>query len=142
MELTTIHHFALSVADLDTSIEWYQDKLSFILERRFSPAVDIEIAHMLSQGGVRIELLFQAGSAPSPDEGKDPLAAIGTRGAKHIGFLVDDVDAVARTLQARGVELVLGPVEVPPAGVKNLFILDNSGNQLKFDQWLDSAQLG
>lgn len=98
MIIQKIHHFALVVEHLDASISWYQEILGFVLERRFGfPDIGVEIAHIIHPSDVRIELIQQEGSVPSPDRGLDAFGALRTRGAKHIGLLVDDIEAAARS---------------------------------------------
>jgi len=59
------------------------------------------------------------------------------QGSKHIGFLVTDLEATAQELRARGVEFVMEPNTVEPAGVKNFWIKDPAGTLIEFDQWLE-----
>jgi len=137
MVVKQIHHFALVVQDVDASVGWYEDMLGFRLERRFGfPGAGVEIAHILTPSGVRIELIEQAGSESGPDEGKDAFGALYTRGAKHIGLLVDDIEAVVEELKAKGADVVHEVTAVEPAGVRNFWIRDNSGNHIEFNQWL------
>ena len=133
-----MHHFAIVVADLDEALRWYEEKLGFKLEKRFGfPEVGTEIAHIVSDSGLRLEVMSRAGSVSGPDVGRDAFGALLTQGAKHIGFLVQDVDATAEELQRRGVELVHEPTTVPPAGVRNCWIRDTSGTLIEFVQVLD-----
>ncbi len=137
MVVKQIHHFALVVQNVDASVYWYEEMLGFKLERRFGfPEAGVEIAHILTSSGVRIELIDQAGSESSPDGGKDAFKALYTRGAKHIGLLVDDIEAVAEELKAKGADAVHEVTAVEPAGVKNFWIRDNSGNLIEFNEWL------
>lgn len=137
MELRQFHHFALVVADVDASTRWYGDVLGFALERRFGFAeAGVEIAHVVSTAGIRLELIQQTGSAPSPDVGQDAFGALRTQGAKHVGLLVDDADAALAELRAKGVEVVHEVTTVEPAGVRNFWVRDNSGNLIEFNEWL------
>jgi methylmalonyl-CoA/ethylmalonyl-CoA epimerase len=137
MNILMLHHFALVVPDLDASVGWYQDVLGFALERRFSFAeVGVTIAHVVSPSGVRIELIQQDGAVASPDVGQDAFGALRTQGAKHIGLLVDDLNAVANELKAKGAEVVHDVTVVEPAGVRNFWIRDNAGNLIELNQWL------
>ena len=56
-----MHHLAIVVADLDKSLQWYEEKLGFKLEKRFGFAeAGTEIAHILSDGGLRLEVISRA----------------------------------------------------------------------------------
>ena len=137
MDLQQIHHFALVVGDLDASVRWYGDMLGFKLERRFGfPDAGVEIAHVVTPGRIRLELIQEAGSVPSPDVGQDAFGALHTEGAKHIGLLVGDIEGAARELRAKGVEVVHDVTTVEPAGVQNFWVRDNGGNLIEFNQWL------
>jgi methylmalonyl-CoA/ethylmalonyl-CoA epimerase len=132
-----LHHYAVGVSDLDRAIEWYGRVLDFELERRFGvPESATQIAHLVDPNGVRIELLARGGSTAGPDATADPFASLLVQGAKHIGFLVDDVDAAWSRLRERGAEAVAEPATVEPAGVRNCFVRDPDGTIVEFDQWL------
>ncbi len=131
-----MHHFAIVASDLDAATEWYREMLGFEVERRFGfPEAGIEIAHLLC-GELRIEIIARQGSAAGSDVGRDAFSALLTQGAKHIGFLVDDIEAVAGELKRRGAEVVHEPVAVEPAGVMTFWIRDPDGTLIEFDQWL------
>ena len=135
MNFEQIHHFGLVIKNMDDSLAWYKEKLGFELEKRwrFPEAPDLEFAHIRS-GNVRFELFENKGSSASPDEGADVFSALTTRGAKHVGLLVDDIEALKNELEEKGVELISDIMTVEPVKVRNLFIKDNSGNQIEFDQ--------
>ena len=119
---------------------WYRDVLGFALERRFGfPEAGVEIAHVVSAAGIRIELIQQAGSVPSPDVDRDAFGALRTQGAKHVGLLVEDIEAVAAELRAKGAEVIHEVTVVAPAGVRNFWIRDNAGNLIEINQWLSPA---
>jgi methylmalonyl-CoA/ethylmalonyl-CoA epimerase len=140
MDIRGIHHFALVVPNLDASVEWYGRVLGFALERRFGFAeAGVDIAHLLGPAGVRLELIQQAGSGPSPDLERDAFGALLTQGAKHIGLLVDDIEAAAAELKAKGAEVVHEVTTVEPAGVRNFWIRDNAGYLLEINQWLPAG---
>ncbi len=135
MIFTQIHHFAISVPNLDDSIQWYDEMLNFQVERRFGfPELDTEIAHVISSSGIRIELLYTKGSLTSPDVGRDAFSAIATQGAKHIGLQVEDIEKAVEELKDKGVKILHELTTVEPAGVRNFWILDNAGNQIEINQ--------
>ncbi len=132
-----VHHYAIVVPNLDEASRWYQEKLDFEVEREFGfPDLGTEVVHLTNGDGLRIEIFERDGSAAGPDIGQDPFGALLVQGSKHVGLLVDDVDATAEELKRRGVELVVEPTVVEPAGVKNCWIRDPAGTLIEFDQWL------
>ena len=126
------HHCALVVADLEASLEWYQEKLDFRVESRFFlPEAQLDIAYLVSPGGFRLELITRRQtSAEQP--GDAPTADLITPGRMHICFEVKDVEAAAETLRQRKVTFVQQPKTIETAGVKNLWIADNEGNSIEF----------
>ncbi|WP_151524402.1 VOC family protein [Serinicoccus kebangsaanensis] len=101
----------LCVTDSRAAIEWYQQALG--AELVLEPIVmdDGQVGHCeLAVQGARWMMSDQFESAgvqaPDPDRGC----------AVSMHLTVDDVDAVARRVQERGVELDRGPEDSPPAG--------------------------
>jgi catechol 2,3-dioxygenase-like lactoylglutathione lyase family enzyme len=135
--IKSFHHFALVVHDLDASVDWYASMLDMSVERRFGfPDAGVEIAHVVAASGVRIELISRKGSVASPDRDADAFGALMTQGAKHVGLLVADAEAASAELKRRGASFVHEVTVVEPAGVRNFWIRDNSGNLIEFNQWL------
>ena len=139
MNINGFHHFALVVTDIDRSVRWYDATLGFAVEARWE--IDdgaVKFAHVAGHG-VRFELFEVAGATAGPDEQTDVSGALSTRGAKHVGLLVDDIEAVRDALEAARVEILLGPNDVPQARVRNLFVRDPDGHQIEFVQWQDGS---
>lgn len=124
MHLTQhLHHVAIGVNDLDASIRWYEQYLGFTFERRFTlPEAGLAIAYLASDA-VRIELLQRDGVTVAPADGPQPT---------HICFEVADVEAAAREMQRRGIDFLQEVKVIPPAGVKNCWIRDNTGTSIEF----------
>lgn len=133
-----MHHYCIVVPDLEEAVQWYSEMLDFEkVERRFGfLEVGTEIAHIVNANGVRIEIIAREGSEAGPDAARDVFEALLVQGSKHIGFLVEDISAVAEELRRRGVEIVLEPNVVEPAGVTNFWIRDPAGTLIEFDEWL------
>jgi len=132
-----MHHYAIVVPDLDEAVGWYGDKLDFGVERSFGfSEAGTRITHLVNENGLRIEVIEREGSTVGPDADRDVFDALLVQGSKHIGFLVEDIGAAADELRRRGVEFVMEPNVVEPAGVANFWIRDPAGTLIEFDQWL------
>ena len=133
-----MHHYCVVVPDLEEAIRWYSKVLDFDeVERRFGfPEAGTEIAHLVNDAGVRIELIARDGSAAGPDADRDVFGALLVQGSKHMGFLVEDMGATAEKLRRRGAEFAIEPNAVEPAGVTNFWIRDPAGTLIEFDEWL------
>lgn len=113
-----LHHIGIRVADLDASITWYQRVLKFRLVRRFEIAeAALRIAELVAPDGSRLELL-------------DAVPA-STAGEIHVCFEVEDVDAAADQLRARGATLTQNPRDIAEAGVRNCWLTDDEGNLIE-----------
>jgi catechol 2,3-dioxygenase-like lactoylglutathione lyase family enzyme len=128
MKSHELHHCAVAVADLEASINWYRDKLDFRIEKRFTLTdAKIEIVKLVSDAGVRLELLTQTDVIGAIRE-QDLMAP----GSKHICFQTDDVEKTAIELRRRGVRITQGPKVILESNEKNLWIADNEGNLIEF----------
>lgn len=130
--IKAIHHYAISVKDLNATSSWYGEMFGFKIERQFAFAeFGVEIVHLIHPTGIRIELLHSVNQNSSPDLQKDAFGAINTLGSKHIGLQVDDIQKVSADLKSKGVKFLHELTKVEMAGVTNLWILDNEGNQIE-----------
>lgn len=130
----TPHHVGISVPDLEESIAWYRKMLGFEVVRRMEKAENPEMVFaLLQRGDCYIELFQVVGSRPMPEYRRDPTADLYVHGTKHIAFRVEDARAAAESLQAKGAEIAMGPVENPRAVF--VFIRDNSGNTFELIQF-------
>ncbi len=115
MKLQGVHHVSLNVSDVEEARRFYVDVLG--LEEIPRPAFPFPGAWLRS-GGQEIHLIRQEGHR-APE-------------GQHFAFRVDDVDAAAKALAARGVS-VGGPMDVPGAG-RQAFLRDPSGNLIELNQ--------
>lgn len=124
-----LHHGAVSVPNLDASIDWYCRVLDFTLEQRFEiPGQQAQVA-MLKRGDARVELFEAAKSKPSHPDRREPNSDFRTQGNLHFAFVVPDVHAWAAILKERGADIVW--VRDFEFG-SNAFIRDNAGNLIEF----------
>ena len=120
-----LHHVGITVKDLDASIRFYHDVLGLEFSNEPSPwfdgeelgrAVGVPGAALrqvsLLLGDTTLELL-EYRSPPSETDG--PLGS-NSRGASHVAFVVDDIEAKKAELEAKGIEF-FSPVNVVDEGV-------------------------
>lgn len=130
------HHTGISVANLDESIAWYHKMFGFeVVSRNTQDANPKMIFALLQRGDCFIELFQVADGKPLPEYRRDPTADLYVHGIKHFAFQVQDANAAAAALQAKGAEIALGPVE--NKNVVFVFIRDNSGNAFELIQFKD-----
>jgi len=126
-----IHHFALSVPDLEDSIAWYGRVLGFAEELRMDiPVIPAKVA-FLKRGDLRIELFQVPGAKPLPEERRDMHGDPRTHGNKHVALHVDDIRGMFDEFKRRGADLV--NIFEHPWGIIG-FIRDNAGNLIEFVQ--------
>jgi lactoylglutathione lyase len=123
-------HFAFQVRDLDTSIRFYIDKLGF---RALSQAVNDaqgEAYAFLASGDLRLELIQDLNHpdfiSPTP---RPPYCP-------HLALLTCDMAGTLTSLQAGGVEIIHGPLEIPGEETW-LYFKDPDNNVLEFIQWFE-----
>jgi catechol 2,3-dioxygenase-like lactoylglutathione lyase family enzyme len=132
IKIKAIHHYAIAVRNIEATSVWYEEMFGFKLERKFGfPDLGVEIAHLIHPTGIRIELLHSKTQETSPDLNKDAFGAINTLGSKHVGLQVDNIHQVSEELKSKGVKILHEVTRVELAGVTNLWILDNEGNQIE-----------
>jgi catechol 2,3-dioxygenase-like lactoylglutathione lyase family enzyme len=115
------HHFHLKSADPDALQAWYVDTFGAEKSSRMN------LPSAVVPGG-RVDFLKAAADKPTePSKG---------RAIDHIGFEVDDLDAFAAKLRAKGIKFDREPAMVDAIGVKIAFITDPAGTYIELTQGL------
>ncbi|MBS1263255.1 MAG: hypothetical protein MAG715_00429 [Methanonatronarchaeales archaeon] len=100
-----LHHVALSVSDLDRSVEFYESFGLREVERYEKPGLDARSALLRFEGGPLLELFELGDSEPLPENRRNPVDDLRVRGTKHVALETRDVDAEVERLRSRGVEV-------------------------------------
>lgn len=122
-----IHHVAIIASDYERSKRFYHETLGFrIVAETYRAERDSWKLDLALPDGSQIELF----SFPAAPERPNYPEAVGLR---HLAFAVDDVDAIAAELKARGVESE--PVRIDGlTGRKFTFFADPDGLPLEIYQ--------
>ena len=104
--LVGINHVALEVGDIDEALDFYGRIFEITLRGRGSRMAFIDMGDQF--------LALSAAAAPSRD------------GARHVGLVVDDMEAARRALGEAGAELLPG---------RGLDFLDPWGNRVQIVQY-------
>lgn len=123
-------HVGIRVSERARALAFYQ-ALGFVECARFP---EYEANEMLSAGGVRINLIFNAARQPNAHNVLLDQA-IKLPGITHPAFVVSDLARLQGWLRQRGIAITEGPQAIGPRRVA-LFIRDPDGNVLEFNQLL------
>ncbi len=136
VKINGANHFAISVADLEETLQWYGDIFGFtIIDRSIIPGPGIKVAHMQGVGFI-LEVFEAPGAAPLPEDRRIPNRDLLTHGNKHMSFGVPDGRKAKQELEDLGVEIAM-VAEVD--GTYGVFIRDNTGNLIEiFEEVGDS----
>jgi catechol 2,3-dioxygenase-like lactoylglutathione lyase family enzyme len=142
-----LHHTALSVKDMDTSLAFYRDLLGLEVMFDTSWEAGREIADtilrlrdsaarqtMLKLGNAYLELFEFHSPAPAPQDIDRPVC---DRGITHICMDVTDVDAEYTRLTAAGMEFHCEPQNLGKT-VRTTYGRDPDGNVLELQEILDN----
>jgi methylmalonyl-CoA/ethylmalonyl-CoA epimerase len=126
-------HCVISVADMQKSIEWYENMLGLeLVFSEYIPPLECEVA-FLKMGDFGIKLFRHRNTISSPLAKVDPIKDLQTQGLKHVCYEVEDIIAIFNDLRSKGAEIVSDPVMMPD-GATIGFIRDNSGNLMEMVQ--------
>ncbi|MGI4983423.1 MAG: VOC family protein [Janthinobacterium lividum] len=123
-----VHHFGISVPDLDAAVAWYGEMLGFDLESRMTiEQIPARIAFVRRER-FRIEIFEVPGAAPLPPDRRIPNRDLRTHGNKHLCFEVESVPAAIAELRAHGADIAF---ELAVDGRPTAFIRDVAGNLIE-----------
>ena len=124
--LQRIDHVNIVVEDLAAMTAFYRDVLRLRVTREITirgdwidattglKGVEADVVYLEAQSGAGLELIFYRSPRGASPAG---LGEANTKGLRHLAFWVDDLEAVAASLQAAGVELLSEIQKVPTAQV-------------------------
>jgi len=124
-------HVGISVTDVEATIEWYTEKLDFVVEQRFS-AHNHSFA-FLTHEDVKLEILGGATSNETPAI-TDIVASLNPARLHHLCIAVADLEATLEELRSRGVNVIGESFDVEVIGQRVAFITDNSGNVIEITE--------
>jgi catechol 2,3-dioxygenase-like lactoylglutathione lyase family enzyme len=127
MQIDRLDHLVLTVADVGATIDFYTRVLGM---------------SAVAFGDGRRALTFGVSKINLHERGHEfePKAASPTPGSADLCFVVDeDLDEVARQLEAAGVALEQGPVSRTGAqgSISSLYVRDPDGNLIELSNYLD-----
>ena len=137
-------HTGFTVANIDRSLAFWRDVLGFELSHRAHhtgelasevtgvPGAEISIA-VLKAPGHRIELLEYL----APPDRRRVVARPCDVGSVHVAFMIDDLDALLRTIAASGWSAAGQPQTLktgPNAGRRVVYVRDPDGTTIELMQ--------
>ncbi len=119
----TLHHIHWASDHGEAMQQWYAEHFGGIVGSRIGqPAIDLP----------GVNLTFGPTTVP--------VAATRGRSLDHIGFEVDNLEALCRELEASGITLDRGYTEVPSLGIAVAFLTDPWGTYIELTEGLDAVR--
>ena len=123
--------FALSVADMEASGAWYQEKLGLRVTFRPPRSSPGEVM-VLEGGGLIVELVQHDEGLPLSQLTPARSDAFKVHGYFKAGVIVRDLDKTLALLKSRDVPIAFGPFAAKDGRRANFIVRDNAGNLIHF----------
>ncbi len=127
LESLHIFNVAISVPNVDETINWYEDKLGFKLQNRRKVSTGIEIA-LIEKNGFYIDIIRIANSKNVEGSPQNPPNHLLVQGLRNLVFWVDDLKATDAQLKSKGVKLIWESRYIPEIETSVTNFRDNNGN--------------
>jgi glyoxylase I family protein len=121
-----LDHVAVSVSNLETSVNFYGRNFGFACERVIEMAQGKGKVAILKNASLAIEMFAYTEAVPLPDYRKDIDSDLKTLGVKHFALNVADISSAAAFLKRNGVEF-LSEIAVGLRGSRRFFVKDPDG---------------
>lgn len=119
--LASLHHVAITVANLSEAIEFYASGLGLVELETPSSVIEQGIRWFDLGQGRALHLIATSETAPAS--------------RAHFAITVDDVAAWQSYIERQGIKIIKPTIDL--AGAKRFFLRDPAGNLLEFVEWLD-----
>ncbi len=120
-----IHHIALSIRNLDLSVQFYKDIFGFTEVKKFTRQDLGGQAVFLQLGKIHLELW----QFEQPIERQDNLSKLNVLGIKHLAFSVDNIDRKREELKLQGITTT--EPKLGASGARYCFLKDPDGIPLE-----------
>lgn len=138
-------HTGVVVTDMQRSLEFYRDVLGLEIERDFELEGDF-ISQMTDYPSTRMHIIYlgredlnhslELIQYMNPEGEPVPPRELKQIGATHVGFVIDDMDALYKELTAKGAKFANPPAlradAKPAQAMKGCYVQDPDGNWLEF----------
>jgi catechol 2,3-dioxygenase-like lactoylglutathione lyase family enzyme len=126
--MKTYDHVAFQVSSMDAAIQFYVEKLGFVLKSKAVNSDEHEAYAFLMLGDLRLELIQDLKQARySKPEVKPPYCP-------HLAIETDDMNGAVDQLRQRGVTILRGPLKIDGEETW-VYFADLDNNVLEYIQW-------
>lgn len=120
-----IQHVAISVRDINESVEWYRDMLGFQLgEIKMHGEINAVVATM-ELGNIKLEIFQHNDTIAIPEERRNPATDIQTQGTKHFCLGTNDLSGLIEKLKSKSIDIAIGPEYFDDS--RFVYVRDNNG---------------